>query len=454
MKKNTIITFVLFLVFISCSKGDNNSQVVLPTIATTSIASVTFTTAVSGGNITNDGGANISARGVCWSTAQNPTIANNKTVDGIGTGVFNSNLIGLTEDSTYYVKAYATNSLGTIYGNEVTFSTAIESLYFPPLSTNFWETKTITDLNWNQSAVQPLLDYLELKHSKSFIILVNGRIVMENYFNGHTANSLWYWASAGKTLTSTVTGIAEQEGFININNKVSDYIGNGWTSAPLAKENLITCKNLLNMNSGLNDALGDDVSPANLQYVANSGSRWAYHNVYVKLQDVVATATNQTWSGYFNAKLRDKIGMNTNGIWNSNANGNRIYYSNSRSMARFGLLMYNKGKWESNQVLNENYFNDATSTSQNINLGYGYLWWLNGKASYHLPQTQLQYNGSIIPTGPNDMYMALGKNDQKIYVIPSKKMVVIRMGDAADNVNLALSDFDETLWMKISALYQ
>ena len=123
-------------------------------------------------------------------------------------------------------------------------------------------------------------------------------------------------------------------------------------------------------------------------------------------------------------------------------------------MARFGLLMYNKGKWESNQVLNENYFNDATSTSQNINLVYGYLWWLNGKASYHLPQTQLQYNGSIIPTGPNDMYMALGKNDQKIYVIPSKKMVVIRMGDAADNVNLALSDFDETLWMKISALYQ
>ena len=123
-------------------------------------------------------------------------------------------------------------------------------------------------------------------------------------------------------------------------------------------------------------------------------------------------------------------------------------------MARFGLLMLNKGKWENTTILNETYFNEATNTSQNINLGYGYLWWLNGKASYHLPQSQLQFNGSIIPSGSNDMFMALGKNDQKIYVVPSKKMVVIRMGDAANAVNLALSDFDDVLWQKINALYQ
>ncbi len=327
-----------------------------------------------------------------------------------------------------------------------------EQMYFPPNYGNvIWETKSIASLGWNQSAVQPLLDYLELKHSKSFIILVNGRIVMENYFNGHTAASPWYWASAGKTLTSAVTGIAQQEGLLNINDKVSDYLGMGWTSAPLPKENLITCKNLLSMNSGLDDALGDDVSPANLQYIADAGTRWAYHNVYVKLQEVVVSASGQSWTNYFNSKLRDKIGMT--GTWNSNG-GLSVYYSNSRSMARFGLLALNKGKWNTNQVVNEAYFNAATYTSQNINLSYGYLWWLNGKASYHLPQTQLQFNGSIIPSAPNDIFMALGKNDQKIYVIPSKKMVIIRMGNAADDVNLALSDFDETLWGKIKALYE
>ncbi|WP_339919761.1 serine hydrolase [uncultured Flavobacterium sp.] len=324
--------------------------------------------------------------------------------------------------------------------------------YFPPLTGTQWKTQSITSLNWNQGAVQPLLDYVELKHSKSFLILVDGKIVMENYFNGHSVTANWYWASAGKTLTSTVTGIAEQEGYLNINSKVSDYIGTGWTSVPLTKENLITNKHLLTMTSGIEDvANGDDVTPASLQYKADAGTRWAYHNVYVKLQDVVAKATKQTWSNYFNTKLRDKIGMD--GAWFDSGNSS-VYASTTRSMARFGLLMLNKGKWENTIILNENYCIASTTTSQNINLSYGYLWWLNGKSSYHLPQSQLQFSGSIIPSAPNDMYMALGKNDQKIYVIPSKNMVVIRMGDGADNVNLALSDFDNVLWQKISALYQ
>jgi CubicO group peptidase (beta-lactamase class C family) len=329
-----------------------------------------------------------------------------------------------------------------------------EAMYFPPIGSTAWETKTIPSLNWNPLAVQPLLDYLELKHTKSFIVLVNGRIVMENYFNGHSATTGWYWASAGKTLTAAITGIAEQESYLNINNKVSDYLGTGWTSAPIAKENLITCKNLLSMTSGLDDSLGDDVAPANLQYTADAGTRWAYHNVYVKLQDVVAEAVQPTYNdfpAYFNAKLRDKTGMD--GTW-FQSGFNTVYWSTSRSMARFGLLMLNKGKWQNEQILNENYFDSATDTSQNINQSYGYLWWLNGKSSYHLPQSQFQFSGSIIPSGPSDMFMALGKNDQKIYVIPSKKMVIIRMGDAADAVNPALSDFDDVLWQKINALYQ
>lgn len=330
----------------------------------------------------------------------------------------------------------------------------IETAYFPPLTGDDWETKSVNDLGWKQTAVQPLLDYLALKNSKGFIILVNGRIVMENYFNGHSAITGWYWASAGKTLTATMTGIAQQEGLLNINNKVSDYIGTGWTSMPLAKENLITNKHLLSMTSGIEDiANGDDVTPAKLTYKADAGTRWAYHNVYVKLQDVIANASGQTWPNYFNAKLKDKIGMT--GAW-VQVDNNSVYFSTTRSTARFGLLILNKGKWENTTILNETYFNEATNTSQNINLGYGYLWWLNGKYSYHLPQSQLQFNGSLIPTGPNDMYMALGKNDQKIYIIPSKKMVVIRMGDVANPTNptFALSGFDEELWTKISALYQ
>ena len=94
-----------------------------------------------------------------------------------------------------------------------------EAMYFPPNDGNVvWETKSLSSLGWHSNAVQPLVDYLTLKNTKSFMILVNGRIVMEYYLNGHTATTPWYWASAGKTLTATVTGIAQDEGIININN--------------------------------------------------------------------------------------------------------------------------------------------------------------------------------------------------------------------------------------------
>ncbi len=328
----------------------------------------------------------------------------------------------------------------------------VQAMYFPPLNGIDWKTTSIASLNWNQIEVQSLLDYLELNNTRSFIILVNGRIVIEEYFNGHTATTPWYWASAGKTLTTAVTGIAADEGHLNINDKISDHLGTGWTSAPIAKENLITIQHLLSMSSGLNDQdFGDCVSPDCLEYVADAGTRWAYHNVYVKLQDVVSNASGQTWEAYFNAKLKNKIGMT--GTWIPH-NDLRVYWSNTRSMARFGLLALNKGKWEDDQIVSQDFMNEATTTSQQMNKAYGYLWWLNGKSSFMMPQSQFEFQGSLITEAPADMYMALGRDDQKIYVIPSKKMVVVRMGEAADGSNFALSDFDSILWEKISAVIE
>lgn len=324
-----------------------------------------------------------------------------------------------------------------------------ESIYFPPNNSDVWETKSTTELGWKQYKLLELFQYLEQKHTKSFIILYNGKIVTEKYFDNHNASSTWYWASAGKTLTSTVAGIAADEGIVNINLPVSNYLGTGWTSAPLPKENLITSKNLLNMTSGLDDTLGDDVSPANLQYKADAGTRWAYHNVYVKLQDVVANAASQNFNSYFTTKLKNKIGMS--GTWISNG-GLNVYYSNSRSMARFGLMIFAKGKWNNETIVSENFIANASQTSQNINDAYGYLWWLNGKSTFHLPQSQITFTGKLIPSAPNDLFCALGKNDQKIYIVPSKKLVIIRMGEAADTSNFALSDFDEVLWQKINTV--
>ena len=197
-------------------------------------------------------------------------------------------------------------------------------MYFPSNTDSSWERSSMTELGWNTSAVQDLKNYLAAKNSRSFMILVNGRLVMEEYFNGHTVSSSWQWNSAGKTLVSTTTGIAQQEGLLQIQSPVSQYLGTGWTVAPLAKENLITVRDLLCMTSGLNDS-SELVIRANLSYMADAGTRWSYHNVFQKLMDVVAAASGQDFETYFNSRIKTKLGMD--GFWN-NGLIFKIYHSN------------------------------------------------------------------------------------------------------------------------------
>jgi CubicO group peptidase (beta-lactamase class C family) len=321
--------------------------------------------------------------------------------------------------------------------------------YFPPVTGTAWETVSPASLYWNATALQDLKTYLQLKGTKAFIILVNGRIVVEEYMNGHTPTATWPWNSAGKTLTTATIGIAQQQGLLNLQTKVAQYLGNGWTTAPAIKESLINIRHLLTMTSGLNDA-SELVTPNNLSYLADAGSRWSYHNVFQKLMDIVTVSSGQDFRAYFSSQLRNKIGME--GEWNYGLVF-KIYHSNARSMARFGLLALNQGNWNGEAIVNANFFNESTTTSQQLNPSYGYLWWLNGKSSAMLPGSQVIFPGPLVPNAPADTYMALGKDDQKIYVVPSKKMVVIRMGEAADqSFSMALSSFDNTLWEKINAI--
>lgn len=114
-----------------------------PIVTTADVTDITQTTAVSGGNVTDDGGASVTARGVCWSTSQNPTISDNHTSDGNGTGSFTSNLTNLTANTTYYVRAYATNENGTSYGEQKSFTT-LQNIELPTVTT-----ADVTDITQN-----------------------------------------------------------------------------------------------------------------------------------------------------------------------------------------------------------------------------------------------------------------------------------------------------------------
>jgi len=122
MKRNSTF-FVLISLISIMALVQGCKKATVPELTTIAVSNVTLATAVSGGNITSDGGEEILKKGVCWSTTQNPTIASTITDDGNGSTAYTSNLTGLTAGTTYYVRAYATNSVGTAYGNELTFST-------------------------------------------------------------------------------------------------------------------------------------------------------------------------------------------------------------------------------------------------------------------------------------------------------------------------------------------
>jgi uncharacterized protein (TIGR02145 family) len=105
------------------SLGGSGHTVFLPTVTTDSVSNVTANSATCGGVATTDGGATIVGRGVCWGTSENPTIAGNHTSDSTGLGPFTSHITGLSAGTTYYVRAYVTNSIGTTYGMTMAFTT-------------------------------------------------------------------------------------------------------------------------------------------------------------------------------------------------------------------------------------------------------------------------------------------------------------------------------------------
>jgi CubicO group peptidase (beta-lactamase class C family) len=305
-----------------------------------------------------------------------------------------------------------------------------QTIYFPPLTGSTWDTIAPQTLDYCQPKIDSLYNFLEQNNSKAFILLKDGKIVLEKYFGTHTATTPWQWASAGKTITSFMTGIAQQEGYLSITDTTSSYLGQGWTNCTPQEEEKITIWNQLTMTSGLDDGVSDPFCTLNSCLIYNSdvGMRWAYHNApYTLLDGVIENATGQTLNNYTTQKLKNPTGMT--GLFYS-AGYNNVFVSNARSMARFGSLILNKGNWNGNQIMTDTaYFNEMVNTSQNLNKAYGYLWWLNGKQSFMVPMLQNVFPGFVCPSAPADLIAAIGAGGQFLNVVPSQNIVWLRMGD-------------------------
>ena len=238
----------------------------IPTVSTSALIDITQTTATGGGNVTADGGAPVTARGVCWSTLPIPTIADSLTSDGTGTGVFVSNLTGLTPNTPYYVRAYATNSVGTAYGNEVTFTTL-------PAAFTCGSAITINHIAGIVAPVNKTVTYGTVTNipgetSKCWITSNLGADHQATAVSDATeASAGWYWqfnrkqgykhtGSVRTPNTTWITTINENSDWIPANDPCSLELGAGWRiPTSLEWTNVDANGNWTNWNGPWNSAL-------------------------------------------------------------------------------------------------------------------------------------------------------------------------------------------------------
>lgn len=331
-------------------------------------------------------------------------------------------------------------------------------LYFPPLDTEVWESVSPTSLEWDDAQLKQMLGWLETQNTRAFIVLKKGRIVLEKYWgekltgSGKMAqNSYWYWASAGKTLISAMVGIAEDQKYLKLKDPSQKYLGEGWTSLDSKAEKQIRIIHQLSMTTGLDNEVPnqDSYLSEDLKFLAKPGERWSYHNApYSLLKDVLEKATGENLQTYFENTIGKRIGMK--GFWQETG-VNHIFYSDARSFARFGLMEMNHGNWNGETILPKSYFEKSIKASQKMNPSYGYLTWINNGESFMLPQSQQVFKRKIIPNAPADLFAAIGKNGQFMIVVPSKDLVIVRMGSSTEDDKIVISMLNE-VWNKLSKL--
>ena len=334
-----------------------------------------------------------------------------------------------------------------------------QSLYFPPAD-GPWEEIEPGSAGWNAERLSAALDIAGERSSSGVIILHNGRVMAEqywqlenpsrryqNFLQGHDAQGrvIEDVASAQKSVVAVLTGMAQERGLVNVEDPVSKYLGKGWSQALLEKENAITIRHLLSMNSGL---------ATDMSYSADAGEEWlyntpAYHYLMRILEEVTGNDRNQLTSQWITEPLGMKNSSWTPRPWAAAAIGSG-FSTTVRELARFGLMIQAGGRWQDRVVLADTVFlEDMLSPSQDLNPAYGYLWWLNGQDFSLAAGARARRNdGPIIPSAPDDLVAMQGALDRKLYLVPSLDLVVVRLGAAGSADGMS---FNNAFWSALMA---
>ncbi len=331
------------------------------------------------------------------------------------------------------------------------------ALYFPPAD-GAWQTVAPEDAGWDAEKLDEALRYAGETNSSGVVVLHNGRILAERYWElddpseryqrmkvGTTPDgrAIEDVASVQKSVVSFLVAVARERASLKLSDRVSNYLDIGWSDTHRDREHEITLHQVMSMTSGLKP---------DLSYQAEPGTLWRYNTrAYSKMVRVLEVASKQDIESLTRHWLTGPIGM-VDSRWaerrwlTGGIDANKIgFATTARDLARFGLLILADGAWKDTALITDTHLlDDMFETSQRLNPAYGLLWWLNGKERY-IAASRGPGSGPLVPTAPNDMVAALGALGRRCYVVPSLDLVVTRLGDAPG------PDFDREFWRRLSA---
>ena len=276
-----------------------------------------------------------------------------------------------------------------------------------------------------------------------------GQLVGEWYWNGGEPDAPKEAFSVTKSITSTLVGIAQDEGLLELDDPASTWIDE-WRGTPSEE---VTVRNLVSNDSGRFQTFDSDyvemiqsedrtAFAVGLDQQHEPGTEWVYNNAAIQTLDVVLEeATGMPPHEFATERLFEPIGMDDTHISTDPAGNTQMFMgaqTTCRDLARFGLLFLREGSWDGEQIVSQRWVREATTPSQDLNPEYGFLWWLDPDGD---EEGSGGGGGGDVPGGPADSYAALGLNEQVVAVFPELDLVVTRMGGpAADGSNFGIDD--------------
>jgi CubicO group peptidase (beta-lactamase class C family) len=310
-----------------------------------------------------------------------------------------------------------------------------------------WDQASAADAGFDPAALARLATAAEAGGSSCLVVTRDGALVDERYFGAGAAGVPAEAFSVTKSITSTLVGIAQDADDVDISDAAATYIPQ-WEGTPSAA---VTVQDLLSNDSGRQWSLGLDYvellrAPDKNAFAAGlgqdvpPGQTWAYNNSAIQaLSEVLETATGEAPADYAERTLFEPIGMRDSEL-STDAAGNTLTFMGLQTtcldLARFGYLMLRGGSWDGEQIVSADYVEQATAVSStDLNAGYGYLFWLNHRGPVASPIVATSgvgdnaiADGQLVPGAPDDIFWALGFNEQVVAVIPSEGIVAVRMG--------------------------